>query len=176
WLRLQDACILAALGVILWPGMPRWLSVICPALLVFIIFLPPVWWLRLLKQRQTWAKLLRSVIHRRAPRSAWLLSLLNWMSKLGVVAWLLSQLLPLTGWTVWQAAIGGELAGLLPIQGPASLGTYEAGVWLGAGLARSATEAVAGAALLVHVFCLAVSLGAAAMAGLFWRWPEPAVR
>ena len=174
WLRVQDACILAVLGIICWPGLPLWLSVVCPMLLLFVILLPPVWWLRLLKNRQPWAKLLRSVLHRRAPRTAWLLSLVNWLSKLSVVALLLGQLLPLTAWSAWQAAIGGELATLLPLQGPASLGTYEAGVWLGAGLARSATETVAGAALLVHVFCLAVSLGAAALAGFWWRWPDPA--
>lgn len=176
WLRVQDACILAVLGIICWPGLPVWLSVVCPMLLLFVILLPPVWWLRLLKNRQPWAKLLRSVLHRRAPRTAWLFSLVNWLSKLSVVALLLGQLLPLPAWSAWQAAIGGELATLLPLQGPASLGTYEAGVWLGAGLARSATETVAGAALLVHVFCLAVSLGAAALAGFWWRWPDPAER
>jgi len=173
WLRLQDACILGVMAAMLWPNMPLWLVWLCPIMLLSIILLPPHWWLRLLKRRQAWARVLRKMLHRRAPRTAWLLSLANWLSKLTVVALLLSQLLPLSGLAAWQAAIGGELAGMLPLQGPASLGTYEAGVWLGAGQARSATEAVAGAALLVHVFCLAVSLGAAALAGLMWRWPDP---
>ena len=173
WLRLQDACILGVMAAMFWPHMPLWLVWLGPSALLAIILLPSQWWLRLLKRRQAWARVLRKMLHRRAPRTAWLLSLANWLSKLTVVALLLSQLLPLSGVAAWQAGLGGELAGMLPLQGPASLGTYEAGVWLGAGLARSATEAVAGAALLVHVFCLAVSLGAAALAGLFWRWPDP---
>lgn len=171
WLRVQDACILGLLGVLLWPGMPTWLMWLCPLGLLGLVLLPANWWLRLLKRRQWWARLLRQVLHRRATRAAWLLSLGNWLCKLGVVALLLSQLLPLALMTGLQAAIGGELAGLLPLQGPAGLGTYEAGVWLGAGLSSASTQAVAGAALLVHVFCLAVSLGAAAMAWLFLKWP-----
>ena len=171
WLRVQDACILGLLGVLLWPGMPTWLMWLCPLSLLGLVLLPASWWLRLLKRRQWWARLLRQVLHRRATRAAWLLSLGNWLCKLGVVALLLSQLLPLALMTGLQAAIGGELAGLLPLQGPAGLGTYEAGVWLGAGLSSASTQAVAGAALLVHVFCLAVSLGAAAMAWLFLKWP-----
>lgn len=171
WLRVQDACILGVLGVLLWPGMPTWLMWLCPLGLLGLVWLPAAWWLRLLKRRQWWARLLRQVLHRRATRAAWLLSLGNWLCKLGVVALLLSQLLPLAHMTSLQAAIGGELASLLPLQGPAGLGTYEAGVWLGAGLSSASTQAVAGAALLVHVFCLAVSLGAAAMAWLFLKWP-----
>ena len=171
WLRVQDACILGLLGVLLWPGMPTWLMWLCPLGLLGLVLLPANWWLRLLKRRQWWARLLRQVLHRRATRAAWLLSLGNWLCKLSVVALLLSQLLPLALMTGLQAAIGGELAGLLPLQGPAGLGTYEAGVWLGAGLSSASTQAVAGAALLVHVFCLAVSLGAAAMAWLFLKWP-----
>lgn len=177
WLRVQDACILGVLGVLLWPNTPLWLMWVCPLVLVSLVMLPSHGWLKLLKRRDWWAKALRHVLHRRATRAAWLLSLGNWCCKLVVVALLLGQLLSLTWWSGLQAAIGGELASLLPIQGPAGLGTYEAGVWLGAGLSSASTEAVAGAALLVHLFCLAVSLGAAALAWFFIPGPKaPSIR
>jgi hypothetical protein len=114
------------------------------------------------------------MLHRRAPRSAWLLSLANWLCKLSVVAILLSSLLAMSPQAALQGALGGEWAGLLPLQGPAGLGTYEAGVWLAAGLQDASVAAqLPAAALLVHVFCLAVSLGAALLAFTFLRWPDP---
>lgn len=176
WLRIQDACVLGVLGLLLWPGTPTWLMWVAPLLLSTLVCLPSRWWLRLLRRRAWWASALRHVLHRRATRAAWLLSIGNWLCKLGVVAGLLMQWLPLSTWSGLQAAIGGEWAGLLPLQGPAGLGTYEAGVWLGAGLTSASTQEVAGAALLVHVFCLAVSLGAAALAWLFLKWPPPIPR
>ena len=177
WLRVQDACILGVLGVLLWPGTPLWLMWACPLGLMALVLLPAPWWLRMLKRRDWWAKALRQVLHRRATRAAWLLSLGNWCCKLLVVALLLGQLLPLALWSGLQAAIGGELASLLPLQGPAGLGTYEAGVWLGAGLSSASSLDVAGAALLVHVFCLVVSLGAATLAWFFIPGPAlPSIR
>jgi hypothetical protein len=75
----------------------------------------------------------------------------------------------------FQGALGGEWAGLLPLQGPAGLGTYEAGVWLAAGIKDAAVVTqLPAAALLIHVFCLAVSLGAALLAWAVLRWPEHA--
>jgi hypothetical protein len=91
-----------------------------------------------------------------------------------VVAILLSSLLTIPIKAAFQGALGGEWAGLLPLQGPAGLGTYEAGVWLAAGIKDAAVAAqLPAAALLVHVFCLAVSLGAALLAWAVFRWPQP---
>jgi hypothetical protein len=174
WLRIQDLGVLTLLAVWLWPELHWAWPLLFTAGLLGLIFLPPSYWLILLKRRTTWAKLLRKMLHRRAPRSAWLLSLANWLCKLSVVAILLSSLLAMSPKAAFQGALGGEWAGLLPLQGPAGLGTYEAGVWLAAGLQESslATQLPA-AALLVHVFCLAVSLGAALLAFAFLRWPDP---
>lgn len=174
WLRIQDTAVLGLLLVWLWPGLDwRWPG-LATLFAVTLIVLPPAYWLWLLKRRSIWAKLLRKMLHRRAPRSAWLLSLGNWLCKLSVVAMLLATLLDIPARAAFQGALGGEWAGLLPLQGPAGLGTYEAGVWLATGLHDShlATQLPA-VALLVHVFCLAVSLGAALLAGLALRWPEP---
>ena len=174
WLRIQDAAVLGLLLVWLWPDLHWGWPVLCSCVLVGLVMLPANYWLLLLKRRSAWARALRSMLHRRAPRSAWLLSLGNWVCKLSVVAILLSSLLAIPMKAAFQGALGGEWAGLLPLQGPAGLGTYEAGVWLAAGLKdRAAASQLPAAALLVHVFCLAVSLGAALLAWTVLRWPEP---
>lgn len=174
WLRLQDLSVLTLLAAWLWPQLHWAWPLLFTTGLLGLIFLPPSYWLLLLKRRATWAGLLRKMLHRRAPRSAWLLSLANWLCKLSVVAILLLSLLAISPQAAIQGALGGEWAGLLPLQGPAGLGTYEAGVWLAAGLQQASVAAqLPAAALLVHVFCLAVSLGAALLAFAFLRWPDP---
>ena len=175
WLRIQDAGVLGLLLVWLWPDLHWGWPVLCSCVLLGLVMLPAPYWLLLLKRRSAWAKVLRSLLHRRAPRSAWLLSLGNWVCKLCVVAILLSSLLAIPIKAAFQGALGGEWAGLLPLQGPAGLGTYEAGVWLAAGIKDTAVAAqLPAAALLVHVFCLAVSLGAAFLAWAVLTWPQPA--
>jgi uncharacterized membrane protein YbhN (UPF0104 family) len=72
----------------------------------------------------------------------------------------LSGLAPREGIT---GALGGELAGVLPLQGPAGLGTYAAGVWAGAALrGRSASE-IAAPALAVHLLSFATAVAAGAI-------------
>ncbi len=173
WLRIQDAGVLGLLLVWLWPDLHWGWPVLCSCVLLGLVMLPANYWLWLLKRRSAWARVLRSVLHRRAPRSAWLLSLGNWVCKLCVVAILLSSLLAMPIKAAFQGALGGEWAGLLPLQGPAGLGTYEAGVWLAAGITDTHMAAqLPAAALLVHFFCLAVSLGAALLAWAVLRWPQ----
>jgi hypothetical protein len=85
-----------------------------------------------------------------------------------------------------RAALGGELGALMPLQGPAGLGTYEAGVWAGAawhaGVAgehlasRAGVAELAGAALAVHALWLATGLVAAAFAALATRLLPPPAR
>jgi voltage-gated potassium channel Kch len=62
--------------------------------------------------------------------------------------------------------LGGELAGVQPLQGPAGLGSYQAGVWLAARASDTLEPALLAAALAVHAFALIVALGAAALAQL----------
>ena len=174
WLRIQDLGVLTLLLVWLWPHLHWAWPVLFTGGLLGLIFLPPSYWLHLLKRRTTWARLMRKMLHRRAPRSAWLLSLTNWLCKLSAVAILLSSLLAIPPQAAFQGAMGGEWAGLLPLQGPAGLGTYEAGVWLATDLQDALVAAqLPLAALLVHVFCLAVSLGAALLSLALLRWPDP---
>ncbi len=174
WLRIQDLGVLSLLVLWLWPSLHGAWPLLFTAALLGLIFLPAHTWLELLKRRSVGAKLLRKLMHRRAPRSAWLLSLANWLCKLTVVALLLEALLDIPFLAALQGALGGEWAGLLPLQGPAGLGTYEAGVWLATGLHGTAIAAqLPATALLVHVFCLALSLSAALLWWAALRWPDP---
>jgi len=86
-------------------------------------------------------------------------------------------------------ALGGELAGVLPLQAPAGVGTYEAGVALGtqahvretpasapgAPIAAANTDnhrLIFGAALAVHALMLVVALATALVFSLIVRPPR----
>lgn len=165
WLRLQDLLVLATLAVWLWPGVSVVWRVALALCWVGLVAAPARLWLWLLKRRIQGMAFVRSLMHRRSGLAGWCLSWGNWVLKLTAVAGLLHSLAPeaasLDFAQAWAGALGGELAALLPVQGPAGLGTYEAGVWLFSGLPVAAAPLLGLVALGVHVFCLAVSLGLA---------------
>lgn len=165
WLRLQDVMVLATLAVWLWPGVSVAWRVLMVLFWLGLLTAPARLWRGLLKRRMRGMALVRSLMHRRNGLSGWFLSWGNWLLKLAAVAGLLHSLAPeqaSLGWAPALAgALGGELAALLPVQGPAGLGTYEAGVWLFSGLPVAAAPLLGLVALGVHAFCLAVSLGLA---------------
>lgn len=170
WLRLQDVVVLGGLALLLWPGLP----VFCRLLLIpalVLLFLPARTWRGMLTSRSRWVSALRPWLHRRGNAAGWLLSLANWVIKISVVAGILlamtSSVLALKQQQALAAALGGELAALIPVQGPAGLGTYEVGVWFASGLPAGAAPLIGLAALQVHGFCIAVSLG---LAGLWGLW------
>ena len=177
WLRMQDAVVLGLLAWLIWPGLPLWLRLLGLLAGLTLVLAPAAWWrpLRpLLLSRRPWGRWTRLWVQRQRSRGGWLLSAGNWLLKLSVVAGLLWQSL-----APWQAlalpqalqgALGGELAALIPLQGPAGLGTYEAGVWLGSEAGADRAALVATAALGVHTFCLGVSLAAAAVWGALGPW------
>ena len=85
-------------------------------------------------------------------------TLINWLIKLVVYAWLLQVFTGLDFYQCWSGATTGELSSVLPIHGIAGAGTYEAGVV--AGLLPwqvNATEALA-AAVNLHLFVLGTTL------------------
>jgi hypothetical protein len=146
WWRVQDAAVLLALSAMLllpWPLAARILLVAS----TFGMILPFV------------------------PRSnSWLglgASAGNWTLKVLANGSLLMLLAGYDLATCLRSALGGEIAGVLPVQGPAGLGTYEAGAWVASHLASAAQPAFVAAMLAVHAFSLAVALGAAAIA--LWR-------
>jgi uncharacterized membrane protein YbhN (UPF0104 family) len=102
-----------------------------------------------------------------APRHGWrgwVFCAGSWSVKLlalgGLLA-VLSSLAPREGVT---GALGGELAGALPLQGPAGLGTYEAGVWAGAALRGRTAAEIAAPALAVHLLSFATAIAAGLVA------------
>jgi uncharacterized membrane protein YbhN (UPF0104 family) len=175
WFRVQDAIVLAFLGAALWPGVAPAVRLGVAAALAAAVLLA----LRLLEQAaaagpaappergvaRTARTALRSLAL--APRHGWrgwAFCVLSWTAKLGALGALLAALAGLAPLEGWTGALGGELAGVLPVQGPAGLGTYEAGVWAGAALrGRSAAE-IAPPALAVHLLSLATALVAGALA------------
>lgn len=177
WLRLQDAAVLATLALLWLPPLGV-VQRVAWAVLLLVGWVLTAWqggralaWLasrapRVAKFEQSW-------LAHRNDRAGWGLCAANWLVKLTVFAGLLQALAPLTPSAAFRGALGGELAAVLPLQGPAGLGTYEAGVWgaasLGAGFARADAGHVAAGALALHAFALVVALLAAAM---IWPWAK----
>ena len=167
--RLQDAAVLALLALLLLvplaPGLRLLLA--AGAALLMHLLLPPLWrWLA--------ARAGGAVPALASPWQGLPASVGNWTLKVLATGGLLAALAGLPLADAWRAALGGELAGVQPLQPPAGLGVYEGGAWLAAGAPPGAIVTVVSAALAVHAFSLAVALGAAALAQL--RLPGSTVR
>lgn len=194
WMRLQDITVLVGLGIVLWPGLAwPWRA----AGLASIV----LGWLLLLAGLRTWDRahpsdasvpdgllgrwlnklrhaLLESAHHR---ISAWLLTLSNWVVKLAAGAVLLSTIADVRVPVAWAGALGGELAAIVPLQGPAGFGTYEAGVWAGMatdlGPASPQLAQAIPAAIALHLCFLVCAVIAGVVALLLTRLkPTPATR
>ena len=179
WLRIQDAVVLGLLAVVLWPQVPVFLRVVVALLAIGVWLLPKRFWRWLLTRRHPVMRRVRPWLHHRSGSGGWWWSAGNWLLKLMVVSALLHQLAPaelaLEAAGALRGALGGELAALIPVQGPAGLGTYEAAVWALSGVPVAHVGTLAGVALLVHSFCLSVSLCFALVWGVLGRWPAQAV-
>ena len=167
WLRLQDAVVRAVLALLCWPGLAgaqRAAGV--AALGIGGAALPPcAQWLlaRTAPGKFAVARAALSESARHA-RIGWLWTLANWSVKLAVLSQALALLLGAGLGAGISGAVAGELAAVLPVQGFAGIGTYEAGV--AAALARSGVGWAAGlkAAFSLHLLVLAAALAAAALA------------
>ena len=143
---------------------------------------------------QVWSLVAKVAAAFRAARGglpAWGFAISNWVLKLSIVGMLLTSLANIPAGAGFCGALGGELAGVLPLQAPAGVGTYEAGVALGT-QARHAKIAAAqatpdeqvraantdngrlifGAALAVHALMLVVALVTALAFSLIVRAPR----
>ena len=171
WLRLQDAAVLATLAAL-------WLPPIAPAAragwtaLLALAWLLALWFgarlLAALAARMPAVERFQATwLAHRNDRVGWALCAANWLVKLAVFALLLQAFTPLDFAAALRGALGGELASVLPLQGPAGLGTYEAGVWAAALVDKNVgldlTAQVAAGALALHAFALATALASAAM-------------
>lgn len=163
WWRMQDAFVLALLGVALLPPWPAPVRVAMAASLLVVgtTALPAL--LRAGRRRSPRLERLASVlVAHRGDLGGWVYCTASWTLKLVVIGSLFALLAGLDADAALRGAIGGELAGAIPVQGPAGLGTYELGAWAGARLEGASGTRLAAAALLVHVFCIAVAVLAAA--------------
>lgn len=180
WMRLQDLAVLMALGLACWPQLPlAWraggLALILlgwHAGLHLLTWLgrranpaAPSKWQDLLARVQQ--ALLEPHHHH---WSTWAFTWANWAVKLTAGAWLIAAICqsPLGG--AWAGALGGELAAIVPLQGPAGFGTYEAGVWAGLALGTSPASPLMAmavpAALALHLCFLLCAVLAGALAWL----------
>lgn len=187
WMRVQDLVILVVLGVALWPGpttAQRAMALVALAALWFAAQALLARWFathatatagptpsRAVRIVQKLREALSEKAHHRP--AAWGLTLANWSLKLAAGASLLSAISTAPWLTAWAGALGGELAAIVPLQGPAGFGTYEAGVWAGmaTGLPASspALAQAIGAALALHVcFLLCAVIAGAVASWLSW--------
>jgi hypothetical protein len=172
WMRVQDLIILGWLGLLVWPGLPLWLrSAGLAALAAGSLGLACLsrlaarpasgaqhpWWGR-------WQGALAEHAHHRP--AAWALTLANWVIKLCAGALLLSAVTGAPMLTAWSGALGGELAAVVPLQGPAGFGTYEAGVWAAMALLSTPADPALAQAVVAALCLHACFLVCASLAGL----------
>lgn len=168
WLRVQDALVVLALAALAWPGLAVWLRGMAIMTVLLIAWAIPAWMRRhrtagsgtgrIAKIKAALAQSTHSNMR------SWLWTLANWSVKITAAASLLAGLLQITPGIAALGALGGELAAILPVQGVAGFGTYEAGA---AALLRTSStynvSLTAGlqAALILHL----IMLGCALLAG-----------
>lgn len=173
WLRLQDAFVVMALAALVWPGLPPFLRGLGVAGVVGLAWYLPRWarrphnWLAGQGGLKTLGKVRDAFADStRHARFGWLWTLANWSVKLAAQAWLLAAVIPSALGTGAAGALGAELAAILPIQGVAGFGTYEAGA--AAALLPAGIPLPQGlqAALGLHLFVIASAVTAGAIAWL----------
>ncbi len=171
WLRLLDLYVLLALAFISLQSLLPW-AIEIKAAVAITVLIAPLSALLVQERLRRWlqshsegswqnkAQELMAAL----PDSPWRFAralfwtLVNWLIKLVVYAWLLQVFTGLDFYQCWSGATTGELSSVLPIHGIAGAGTYEAGVM--AGLLPwqiDAKEALA-AAVNLHLFVLGTTL------------------
>lgn len=183
WLRAQDATVVLALAALVWPGLALPWRVLAIAAIVVGAWLVPAWARRhpggVDGDASSTMVRLRALLERSTRRNAagWSWTLANWIVKLVAETWLVALALgPANGSSATAAlgAIGAELAAILPVQGVAGFGTFEAG---GAALMRTqGIDLATGleAVLVLHAVVLVLALSAGALAAAFLPGPRPA--
>lgn len=167
WLRFQDGIVLLSLAFLLLPFLSIELRIAGLSVVVILCLATQKWWLRLLRSRHFLIRQVRAFLHQRSSPWGWFWSAANWIVKLLVVSLMLSNLTGLDTLQTLRGALAGELSALLPLTGPAGLGTYEAGVWTGLGLTWQEMKGLMGSVLLTHLFFLCISLLGAVVAVSF---------
>lgn len=94
---------------------------------------------------------------------AWGATLINWFTKVAVLAWVLGLLGDLPVAASFGGSLGGELSSVLPLHAPGGVGTYPAGITAGAIAFGASTEEAAlselgQAAINTHLLVIISSL------------------
>jgi hypothetical protein len=172
-MRLQDVLVLALLAVALWPGIPGGGRLAAAGALVA----GTAAGLRILdrlaaRPAPRGPRLVRG-LHGAlqalalAPRHGWrgwACCGASWTVKLLAIGGLVAALSGVPLSAGWTGALGGELAAVMPVQGPANLGTYEAGVWAGTALRGRPPPELVAAAVAVHLLAFATAVASGAVA------------
>ena len=178
WLRAQDACVVLALAALAWPRVPIAVRVLALVAIVCLALGVP-WWARRHRVTATNGRFAKvGALLERATRKStagWLWTVGNWVVKLVAEAWLLVLALDTAGdrSAAILGTIGAELASILPVQGVAGFGTFEAGA---AALMRTVDVPMTTgleAALVLHAVVLALSLIAGGLAAVLLPGPPP---
>lgn len=173
WFRLQDALVVGVVAMGVWPGLPLAVRIAAVAALVLVALILPRW----ARADHDWgargvlgARLgkLRDALgdSTRHARLGWLWTVANWSVKFAAQAWLLAALLNSSALSAASGVLGAELAAILPIQGVAGFGTYEAGAAVALLPAGIDFETGLRAALALHLFVIGSALVAGALAAL----------
>lgn len=175
WLRFLDFHLLMIIGsIVLWVEffMPLWGI---PLLIILITI--PLWFLILEKRMRQWIckregrlfGLLQKLINGLPPTHAifwraWMWTILNWMVKLFVFAWILKSFVDISYTTALISSITGELSSVLPVHGLAGMGTYETGVLAGLIPMGTDLESALRGAVNLHLFVFSTSVLSAGLA------------
>jgi uncharacterized membrane protein YbhN (UPF0104 family) len=183
WLRAQDATVVLALAALVWPGLPLVWRLVALAGIVGGAWLVPAWARShrgaVIGDPSSKLARLRALLERATRRNApgWLWTIANWCVKLVAETWLVALALgvgSVSPATAALGAIGAELAAILPVQGVAGFGTFEAG---GAALMRTqGVDLAVGleAVLVLHAVVLVLALAAGALAAALLPGPQQA--
>ena len=99
---------------------------------------------------------------------SWAWTIMNWIVKLSVFAWLMGQFGEVPFHAAWVGATVGDLTSVLPFHGIAGAGTYEAGVVAGLAPYGLAPESALPLAVNLHLFIL---LSSALLGLIAWLIP-----
>ncbi len=105
---------------------------------------------------------------------AWLVTIVNWLVKVLVLAWAL-RLMGLSLSAGFGGALGGELSSVLPLHAPGGVGTYPAGIAAGATAFGTTTDAetLAKASVNAHLLIIVSALTGTAISLPFGRKRHP---
>jgi hypothetical protein len=171
WFRVQDALTISVAAALVVPNLPIALRLALIVALIGFAWVLPRW----ARTPHDWAER-GTLVGKLAPwrdafgetagrsRFGWLWTISSWSVKLYAQSFLLAALLATSLSQAAAGALGAEVAGVLPIQGVAGLGTYEATAAAALLPAGISFEDGMQAALVLHVFVIACALFAGALA------------